>query len=218
MRILATSLIALSLLGTTGCGSVISLRLGGPRVFGGVRCDCQLAYEIPFGVGLIFLLDLPFSLTFDTMVLPWTFAYSAEHGERPLETPFSHDYTGARSPRKVEIYLEGVVSQDSSPGYRVCTEREFLRTPSADWHSLANARFKVFSSLKDPPLSGISALPSSSTGYFLVHGGWEVPWEVIRVECDGFKSLEIPVSSLHSLTDESYWGEAHLLLIRLAPE
>ena len=216
MKFLRRIAITTFLLGITGCGSILSLKLGGPRVLGGIRADCQIAYEIPFEGGLFSLLDLPFSFLFDFLVFPWTFAYSAEHGERPLETPWTHPHSGPYATGIIEIYLHGVVTQASSPGYRVCAEKEFLGTPPSDWNGLANVKFKVFSSLTDPPLASITALPSGSTGYFLVAGGWEVPWEIIRVECDGFQPLEIPVSSLRSLTDERYWAK-HLLIIRLAP-
>src|SRR5579885_1298071 len=84
-RVIATAIV----LGLTGCGTMINLGAQKcpiyehPRIYGATRIDVIhiLPEDFPLGV-LIALVDLPFSLAFDTLTLPWSISTTIESGDK----------------------------------------------------------------------------------------------------------------------------------------
>lgn len=201
MRILKRLVVTISLLSPMGCSTIISYNQFGPHIYGGVRLDALQSYEKP-ELLILCLPDFPFSLLFDTLLLPMTVAQAGDAAPeiRPLFT------------RKKPVgIVEGVIVQDEEAGYQVFPLKEW---PPAQVRPLALARVKVFGDPKGPELPVGGTILTDIKGHYLLMGEWDIPWKVIRVELKGFEPVEIPVSKLHSPTDQSYWGD-HRLLVRM---
>ncbi|HLY76224.1 MAG TPA: hypothetical protein VKU80_19140 [Planctomycetota bacterium] len=207
MRMFKRLIVTISLLSLTGCGTIISYRLAGSRIYGGVRCGGQLAYEtFPFGV-LFLLLDFPFSFLADTLTLPWTIPHAEEFGERPLETPFSG--SGEASQRPPIANIEGFVVQADTPKDQVFEAVPIDQLPP-DTKPLSGVGFKLFLRQQDPEARVFDLTLSDASGHFQLYGEWSDPWKTIHLNRVGYKTLVISVSSLHSPLDKEYWDKPSL--------
>jgi uncharacterized protein YceK len=198
-------LLSAALLGLTGCGIYFSQEMAGPRVYGAVRFDFQAVGERP---GLVVLLpfDLPFSLVFDTICLPYTIYYSATYGERELNT-----IQGEAS--KPHGIVEGTIVEGDTTSFEVLTVLEWRQRQG---RSIPGARVQIYGSRipRAESAMGDVVLSDERGKYLLIHD-WDPGWKLIRVDCNGFHPLEIAVSRLHDPTDQHYWSD-HRLVIQLA--
>jgi uncharacterized protein YceK len=95
----ARSLLALALLSFAGCGTLSNIGFlkecssgGELRIYGGVVWDGRSVVDRP--VLLVFMpVELPLSIAFDTLTLPWTISHSVSQGSRssPKLPPPSED-------------------------------------------------------------------------------------------------------------------------------
>jgi uncharacterized protein YceK len=198
-------LLAIALIGLSGCGTIASHQLAGPRIYGGVRFDGQAVWERP-PLLILFPLDLPFSLAFDTLSLPWTITHTATTGEQPLETIFGE-------PTKPHAIVEGIIVRGAASGYEVVAIQEW---PPKGLEPVVGGHVQIYANPKEAPLAVEGKTRSDERGRYELFSGWEPAWKHLRFEGEGFEPLEIPVSRLHDPTDQHYWGD-HRLLIRLAP-
>ena len=196
----------------TGCGTMINLGAQRcaiyehPRIYGGVRIDVVhvLPDEFPLGL-LCALMDLPFSLSFDTLTLPWSIPATIEYGDKD-------SWPEPNSPHAI---VEGVVIEGDSSGYQVLPAKDIWRQLPIGMKPLSGARVHVYGRAKGLELSVQGTLTSSDNGHFSLFSPWDTPWKNLRIDCEGYDAVEIPVSEFHSPTDQSYWGDRRIL-IRLA--
>lgn len=199
-------------LGLAGCGTMINLGAQPcaiyehPRIYGAVRIDVLHIAPEDFPLGLLCaLLDLPFSVVFDTLGLPWSIPATIKHG----------DHDSWPEPNKPHAIVEGVVVEGDRSGYQVRPAAEIWRELPVDLKPVPGAKVHVYGRTKDPELGIEGTLTSTDKGHFSLFSKWETPWKTVRIDCEGFDPVEIPVSELHSPTDQGYWGNQRLL-IRLA--
>jgi len=197
-------LLAVALLGLTGCGVYFSEQMAGPRVYGAVRFDFQAVWERP-GLVVLLPLDLPFSLAIDTICLPYTIYHSATYGERELDT-----IQGEAS--KPHGSVEGILVRVATAGFEVVPLTEW---PPQGLDPIAGVHVQVYANPKEAPLPIGGTTRSDERGRYLLMGDWDPAWKHFRVEHEGYQPLDIPVSRLHDPTDQHYWAD-HRLLIRLA--
>ncbi len=216
---------ALLLLGLGGCGTLLNLGAQPcpiyehPRVYGATRIDLVhlLPRDFPLGL-LVALLDLPFSLLVDTLTLPWTIPTAIQYGDRdtwpentsPPKTEERRLYDLERPPGPTLV--EGVVIRGDTPGYRIMPVSEIWEALPAGMQALPNVRVRAIAKAVGSDLATREGTSSDARGRFRLFSESGEPWKSIRVECDGFQSVEIPVSSLHSPTDLDYWREKRLLI------
>jgi hypothetical protein len=148
------------------------------------------------------LLDLPFSPVFDTLTLPWSIPATIEYGDRDSWP----------EPSRPHAIVEGVVIEGATSGYQVLPAMEIWRELPAGMKPLPGARVRV-EARAESAVQG--TLTSTEKGHFSLFSQGETPWKVLRIDCEGYETVEIPVSELHSPTDQSYWSDQRLL-VRLA--
>ena len=209
MRSSNTLTLALLSFGLTGCGTMINLGAQRcaiyehPRIYGAVRIDVVHFLPADFPLGLLLALpDLPFSIVFDTLTLPWAINSTIEKGDKDSWP----------EPSRPHAIVEGVVIQGESADYRILPVGDIWRGLPAGMTPLQGARVRVFARTKEPELPTHGTLTSNEKGHFSLFSEWDTPWKIIRIECDGYKPVEIPVSKLHSPTDQSYWSENRVLV------
>jgi len=176
-----------TLTAATGCGTVASTQVEyGPRIYGGVRYDAaDLAIDgFPLGT-LCGLLDFPFSFAADTLMLPVTLVL-AMGGESNSVTIVDGFVIEAGHPDapQVEVALSGPLPDYLKP--------------------IAGAEVRVASIHSK----------TEATGYFSLRHQAGDRWETLRIECPGYRPVEIPLSELHRLEHRKYWQD-HRLRVRM---
>jgi|SRR5579862_828518 len=212
MRYRRTPLLAFLFLGLTGCGTVINLGIqrcpiyDHPRIYGAVRIDAVHIAPEEFPLGLVLaLVDLPFSLAFDTLSLPCSIPLTITRG----------DEDSWPKPSRPHAIVEGVVIQGDTSGYRVVPVGDIWRGLPAGLIAVQGAGVHVFAQANGPEVTTQGTLTSNAQGHFSLFSEWDTPWKIIRIDGDGYQPVEIPVSKLQSPTDQSYWSE-HRILVTLA--
>jgi uncharacterized protein YceK len=229
VRTLRRMIVVMSVLGLSGCGWLINMGAQPcpiyehPRIYGGVRVDVihVLPEDFPFGF-LGALLDIPFSLVFDTLTLPWSIPATIEHGDRdswPESRPEPTPAPKAPLPELIPPHalVEGVVIAGDTSSYRVMPAGDVWKDLPVGMKPLPGARVQVFARAKGLELPVQGSPDSDEKGHFTLTSNWDPPWRVIRIECEGYQPLEILVSNLHSPTDQTYWRE-NRVLIRMAKQ
>jgi len=117
-------------------------------------------------------------------------------------------------PSRPHAIVEGVVIQGESSGYRVLPTMDIWRGLPEGMTALQGARVNVAAQVKGTGLPVQGTLTSNEKGHFSLFSEWEIPWKSLRIECEGYEPVEIPVSDLHDPTDQSYWSE-HRVLVSL---
>src|SRR5579862_1652332 len=184
--------LAIYALGLSGCGFIASTNVEyGPRFFGGIRYDCGdiLPGSFPLGA-LCALLDFPFSLLADVLFLPVNLAETLRNSRTDT------------SPTIIDGFIvEGGESDVET--FDVITSSPLRDTLKA----LVNAHITVLQrangNLTESVVRGTTR--TENTGYFSLLHDTDTPWETIRIERAGFRSVEIAVSHLHNLTDREFW-------------
>jgi len=169
-----------------GCGTIASTKIEyGPRIYGGVRYDVDdLAIE-GFPLGtLCGLLDFPFSFTADTVMLPVTLILAL--GDSGSVTIVEGFVIEAGNPDapELEVAISGPLPDHLKP--------------------IAGAEVRV----------GSITSKTGAAGSFSLRHQADDRWETLRIECPGYRPVEIPVSELHRLDHRRYW-EDHSLRVRL---
>jgi uncharacterized protein YceK len=198
------------LLGLTGCSTVSSMNLLGPRIYSGVRydaesllCDDDIPNLVPYPWTIPYVLfDLPLSLALDTIFLPFTFVHVVTRGEyRP--------HRGTADPPPLSR-IEGVILASDSAGFEVVEAGAELQSEDPP---IRSAQIRVFARMDaDPEVLCLSW--SEDLGRFTLGGSRKFPWETLQVECRGHAPLAFSGSELHSPYDREYW-KAHRLVIRM---
>lgn len=177
----------LTLTATTGCGTIAATKFEyGPRIYGGTRYDvADLAVEgFPLGT-LCGLLDFPFSVAADTLMLPYTIAeaLTAEPATNAILDGFVIE---AERPDilDVEVVPSGPLPARLKP--------------------LSGARVQV----------GSLTATTDASGYFILRRPPGEEWSAVRVECLGRRGMDINLSELRSLDNRKYWQD-HSLRLRL---
>ena len=201
-------LVALCLLGLTGCGTVVSMNTYGPRIYSGVRYDSEVLVGIeqegpgglPFPLSVLnFLIDGPLSLAFDTVFLPWTIWHTIEHGEyRPKSDP----------PPLSKV--EGVVVEADEPGIDVLWKGKQSASERA---ALSDVMLRITTTVEGNREELCNSM-SGVNGRFTLGGSRKHPWELLRVEGKGLQPFECSVTDLHSPYDKAYWKD-YLLRIHV---
>jgi uncharacterized protein YceK len=197
MKVAAFGLLSLCL---GGCGSFYSAGVAGSRIYGGVRVDAQAVYEKPYFI-LVVPLDLPFSITVDTLLLPIAIVNAIEHGEQSVGTLFPPE------PREAGI-IEGIVAEAEDSGYDVLPIGKW---PPQDLHPLPGTRVRAFAANE----VSVVDRTTDENGRYLLSGDWETPWKTILIEKEGYNPVRIPVFHVHSPAERGYWAQ-HRLLVRIA--
>jgi uncharacterized protein YceK len=147
MHLRRTMTVAMLFLGLTGCGTMINLGAQRcaiyehPRIYGAVRIDVVHILPDDFPLGLLLaLLDIPFSLVFDTLTLPWSIPSTIEKGDKDSWP----------EPSRPHAIVEGVVIQGETSGYRVLPVGDIWRGLPAGMIPLQGARVQVFAHAKGP--------------------------------------------------------------------
>jgi hypothetical protein len=163
---------------------------------GGVRNDLEGISDRPETL-IIAPFVMPIDLVTDTVVLPWSMSFVLAHGE---QDPNHHPEP------EPESMLVGTIFQDEVSGYEVLSLRSFQDLPT-ELTPLAGARVTV---LAAPPRSFTIAQSqeTSTDGSFSLWGTRDIAWVRLRVEREGFESLEVPLSDLHLPSDRTAWSRS----------
>ena len=70
MRQIAIAITLIFAAAVSGCGTIMDATYDGPRIYGGIRWDCEPEDKAHSTRVVFRILDLPFSLIFDTLMLP----------------------------------------------------------------------------------------------------------------------------------------------------
>jgi len=185
-----------------GCGFIASTNVEyGTRIYGGVRYDFEdiLPRSLPLSA-LCALLDFPFSFLADTLYLPVSVSEALRSNPEPDLSL---------------IIIDGYVIEAENP-----EDPEVTGIPTAPLPSgllpVSGAQIRAFVIVngKSEPVSVGGTTKTEDRGYFSLQFKEAERWERIRIECAPYRTVEIPVSTLHGLTDWKYW-KFNSLLIRM---